>query len=256
MVVGIVVHPKNVLDAIPLDELRGILCGEITRWPGANGEAGAMHVYGLHSTDAIAQLFKEKVGEGAMKWTAMPDTQKVIAEVARDENAIGFVDLSEMSPGEKSVKLVDVYLPGQSRRPDTRAKETTIAKAEGGNRKPPKTVSDKSPAANTPTLAPASHHLTSLAAYHLPDDYPLARTFTLCVSPKANQTAKDFAKFVASDRCAETLLKHNLLPPLYCDARSETPVPRSRGSPFFRASDKEIRRCGAFGESGNEKGHG
>ena len=49
------VHPKNVLDAIPLDELRGILCGEITRWPGANGEAGAMHVYGLHSTGAIAR---------------------------------------------------------------------------------------------------------------------------------------------------------------------------------------------------------
>ena len=170
-----------------------------------------------------------------MKCTALPDTQKVIAEVAQDQNAIGFVDLSEMSPDEKSVKLVDVYLPGQSRRTDTRAKEITIAKAEGGNRKPDKMASDKSPAANPPSPAPASHHLTSLAAYHLPDDYPLARTFTLCVSPKASQTTKEFAKFVVSDRCAETLLKHNLLPPLYCDAHSGTPCAEKPRKPVFES---------------------
>jgi len=58
----------------------------------------------------------------------------------------------------------------------------------------------------------------------LPEDYPLTRTFTLYVSPKASEMAKDFAQFVGSDRCAETLLKHNLLPPLYTvDRDTATP---------------------------------
>jgi hypothetical protein len=57
----------------------------------------------------------------------------------------------------------------------------------------------------------------------LPEDYPLMRTFTLYVSPNASETAKDFAQFVASDRCAETLLKHNLLPPLHIDREKAAP---------------------------------
>jgi ABC-type phosphate transport system substrate-binding protein len=199
MVVGVVVHPKNILNSLPLDELRGILCKEITQWPAANGVAGTMHVFGLQHTDPMTHLLKERVGRVAsgqwsvaseetgvssfpipnpqspipLKYNVESDTAKVVFEVAKDPFAIGFVDLSKLPPDEKSVKRVNVYLAGQAAK---------------------KSVKD----ATGPL-----------------DDYPLARTFTLYISPNASQTAKDFAEFATSAHCAETLAQHNLIPPLH-----------------------------------------
>ena len=202
MAVGIIVHPKNMLNSLPLNELRGILCGEIRQWPGANGSADTMHVYGPHADDAVVQLLKEKIGDMSLKYHVLPDNQKVILEIARDSAAIGFVDLSQLSPDEKSVKLVDVYLPGQPNQAKTSAKDANRAKqgAEGEGQSSPQSF---------------AHRLTSLAACGLPEDYPLVRTFPFYASPRASEAAKDFAQFVASDHCATTLIQHNLLPPLY-----------------------------------------
>ena len=124
-----------------------------------------MHVYGLQHNDPISSLLNEKLGE--LKYKAEPDTAKVVLAVAKDPNAIGFVDLSQFSPDERSVKLVDVY-EGQG------------AGREGRGQ-------DKS-------LSADSQALISI---------PLARTFTLYVSPNASQIAKEFADFAASPHCAE-----------------------------------------------------
>ena len=212
MAVGIIVHPKNMLNSLPLNELRGILCGEIRQWPGANGSADTMHVYGPHADDAVVQLLKEKIGDMSLKYHVLPDNQKVILEIARDSAAIGFVDLSQLSPDEKSVKLVDVYLPGQPNQAKTSAKDANRAKqgAEGEGQSSPQSF---------------AHRLTSLAACGLPEDYPLVRTFTFYASPRASEAAKDFAQFVASDHCATTLIQHNLLPPLYAAPDRGTTAP-------------------------------
>jgi hypothetical protein len=95
------------------------------------------------------------------------------------------------------VKLVNIYLPGRSKKTSTKSTK----QEEKGKEQ-----------ADTKSRIP---RLSSFAAYHLPEDYPLVRTFTLYVSPNAGPTAKDFAQFVATDHCAETLFKHNLLPPIY-----------------------------------------
>ncbi len=224
MAVGVIVHPKNMLDALPLNELQSIFCGEIKHWPAADRVAGTVRVYGLLYTNPISQLLQEKLPGKLMtlKHTAEADSARVILEVAKDPFAIGFVDLSQLSPDEKSVKLVGVYLPGQPKKAEASTKDTP---AEGGSRKTKESVVSKPPS--------TAQRLSSLAAYQLPEDYPLVRTYTLYVSPKASETAKDFARFVASDRCAETLLKHNLLPPLHVGSDRGAATPTKPRKPYL-----------------------
>jgi ABC-type phosphate transport system substrate-binding protein len=179
MEVGIIVHPENPLASLPLDEARSIFCGEVKKWPAVRGAAAAMHVFGLKRGDPIAQLLKEKLAESGgrkpLKYTAQPDTEKVILTVARDPAAIGFVDLNQLPPGEKSVKLVPV-LEGRGSQGDS---PSFVGRNLGQS--PPNSLS---------------------------------RTLTLYVSPKAGQAAKDFAAFLTPEHCKETIARHNLLPPL------------------------------------------
>ena len=111
MAVGVIVHPENPLESLPLDEAKSIFCGEVKKWPAVRGAAAAMHVFGLKHTDPMTQLLKEKLVERgrSLKYNTQPDNEKVILAVARDPAAIGFVDMSQLPPNDKSVKLVPVF---------------------------------------------------------------------------------------------------------------------------------------------------
>ena len=111
MAVGIIVHPENPLESLPMDEAKSIFCGEVKKWPAVRGAAAAMHVFGLKHTDSTTQLLKEKLVERgrSLKYNTQPDNEKVILAVARDPAAIGFVDMSQLPPNDKSVKLVPVF---------------------------------------------------------------------------------------------------------------------------------------------------
>ena len=188
MAVGIVVHPENLLESLPMRELRGILSGEIKKWPGMKDSVAKMHLVGLDLHDPITALLKERLAESApdpndptktrytptplAKYAVEPNTEKVLLAVASNPSAIGFVDLSQVSPKEKSVKIIPVFVKNDpARKPGKEPKPTEKA------------------------------------------DSPLVRTLFLHVSPKASQTAKDFAEYVASGDCRETLLQHGLIPP-------------------------------------------
>lgn len=196
MAVGVVVHPENPLDSLPIDEARDIFTGKIKKWPAVRGAAPVMHVFGLKQSDSIAQLLKEKLAltpgpspneargvEKPLHYVNQPSSEKVILAVARDPAAIGFVDLSQLPENEKSVKRVKV------------------------------TVGQKDP--------------RSTNIWY--DDNPLARTLTLYVSPKASQTAKDFAEFLTPEHCKEIIAKYNLLPPLHVDSQLADTRPRETG---------------------------
>ena len=134
-----------------------------------------------------------------LKYSTQPDNEKVILAVARDPAAIGFVDMSQLPPNEKSVKLVKIL--GQA---STKATKSTK---------------------NEPRLAADS----------LPEDYPLARTLMLYVSPNASQTAKDFADFLTPEHCKETIAQYNLLPPLHAEETKlasgpPNPLPKGEGT--------------------------
>ncbi len=196
MAVGVVVHPENPLDSLPIDEARDIFTGKIKKWPAVRGAAPVMHVFGLKQSDSIAQLLKEKLAltpgpspneargvEKPLHYVNQPSSEKVILAVARDPAAIGFVDLSQLPENEKSVKRVKV------------------------------TVGQKDP--------------RSTNIWY--DDNPLARVLTLYVSSKASQTAKDFAEFLTLEHCKEIISKHNLLPPLHVSSQVAD-VPKGEGT--------------------------
>ncbi len=189
MEAGIIVHPENPLPSLPLEEVRSIFCGETKKWPAVRGAAAVMHVFGLKRGDPITQLLKEKLTESSgrkpLKYTAQSDNEKVILAVARDPAAIGFVDLSQLPPKEKSVKLVPVF-------------EGTRAESVG-------------PKGNAPHPDPLPKGEGAMGAS---PPNPLSRTLTLYVSPKAGQAAKDFAAFLTPEHCKETIARYNLLPPL------------------------------------------
>ena len=110
MAVGIIVHPENPLASLPLGEAKAIFCGKVKKWPAVRGVAAAMHVFGLKQNSPTTQLLKEKLAmRRALNVSAQPDTGKVILAVARDPAAIGFVDLGQLPPNDKSVKLVPVF---------------------------------------------------------------------------------------------------------------------------------------------------
>ena len=184
MAVGVIVHPENLLDSLPLDELRSIFTGEIKAWPGMKDSVAKMHLVGLDPQSPLTLLFKEKLAVASpsgtsgdtsparpatdfslAKYTPKNDTEQVILTVARDQSAIGFVDLSRLPKDEKSVKLIPVF----------------VRKGK----------------------APAPKEIQN----------PLTRTLLLYASPQASQTAKDFASFVSSADCAEVIAQHGLLSP-------------------------------------------
>ncbi len=210
MAVGVIVHAENPLESLPLDEARSIFCGEVKKWPPVRGVAAPMHVLGLPQTSPITQLLREKLaltpalsqgerGAGtvtpklsqgervtaapkALRFTAQADSEKVLLAVARDPAAIGFVDLGRLPAKEKSVKLVRIVSQASGK--------------QGG-------------------------HAAAISADGLPEDYPLARTLTLSVSPSASRTAIDFAEFLTREHCKETIARHNLLPPLHAPDPSQ-----------------------------------
>ena len=109
MAVGIIVHPENPLASLPLDEAKAIFSGKVKKWPPVRGATAAMHVFGLKQNSPTTQLLKEKLAlRRALNVSAQADNGKVILAVARDPAAIGFVDLGQLPPNDKSVKLVPV----------------------------------------------------------------------------------------------------------------------------------------------------
>ena len=214
MTVGVIVHAENPLESLPLDEARSIFCGEVKKWPPVRGVAAPMHVLGLPQTSPITQLLREKLaltpalsqGERvtaapkALRFTAQADSEKVLLAVARDSAAIGFVDIGRLPAKEKSVKLVQIL-----------------------------------------TQASGKHgaHAAALSADALPEDYPLARTLTLSVSPSASRMAIDFAEFLTREHCKETIAKHNLLPPLHAFDPSQF----ARAAP--RRNDPQVQLASA-----------
>lgn len=108
MVVGVVVHPTNPIETLSLRELAGIYMGQVLNWSEVKSPAGLIHLYGLAPSHAIDQLFREKLGVSRLSTLVIrrSDTAKTLVAVAKDAMAVGFVDVSALSPNDSSVKLL------------------------------------------------------------------------------------------------------------------------------------------------------
>ena len=115
--VAIVVHPLNRLSELTVDQLRLIFLGKIADWGvlgvAAAGGKAAIRRHGLHLPHEAAKLFYRKVvaAHEAGLIRRQKDTPAVLAAVAIDPNAVGFVDWALLPPqaAKAGVKVLALF---------------------------------------------------------------------------------------------------------------------------------------------------
>jgi len=210
--VAIIVNPANKLESLTLGQIQAIFGGEVDDWsviggtglaapvgPDGKAEDIPIHAFGLHSREPATKVF-EKECLVRRKWRRVKikkDTAAAVAAVSTDPRAIAFVDLTAI-PGIGPASLAgDFAAAGQN------VKVLAIKFGMGEKAK---------------IIQPTAENIKNAM-------YPLSQRLFLYVHPKASDTAKDFAKFIATcggseatpyadtvKAVMETYLKHGLIP--------------------------------------------
>lgn len=90
---SVYVHESNPVDALTLDQLKGIFTGRITNWEQAGGEDLPIALYSRENNSGTYEFFKEHILENADFHASaqnMPGTAAVLQAVARDPKGIGY----------------------------------------------------------------------------------------------------------------------------------------------------------------------
>jgi ABC-type phosphate transport system substrate-binding protein len=182
--VAIIVNPANKLESLTLAQVRSIFGGEVDDWAivGGTGLGGAasvapagkkpaggagvpIHAFGLRDNVTGGIFFKECLpAEKLKKVTFKKDTAETLAAVSMDTQAIAFVDLAAIPPTGQSVKVLGIQMNTGKNAGETPA---------------------------TRVCQPTAENIKNAM-------YPLSQRLYLYVHPKASETAKDFAKFIAT----------------------------------------------------------
>lgn len=211
LAVGVIVHPDNPLRLLPTSEVRDIFCGKIKQWPASRGVAATMHVYGLQPRDPASQLFKERLVEPS--YPSSPAARLTLKYSARADNAAVILTVAHDPAAIGFVNL--------SQLPENEKSVKLVPVGEG-----PEVSGQGSAAANQKSLA----------------SNPFEQIFTLFVSPKAGQAAKDFAAYLTPEHCRELIAQNNLLPPLRPEntlADEHHPLSKGNGTELASADKAE-----------------
>ena len=90
---SVYVNAANRIEALALEELRGIFTGKITNWKEVGGADAPIILYSRENSSGTYEFFKEKVLEGrdfAPQAQTLAGTAQVLQAVARDPNGIGY----------------------------------------------------------------------------------------------------------------------------------------------------------------------
>ncbi|NBB96364.1 MAG: hypothetical protein GVY16_11585 [Planctomycetes bacterium] len=205
---AIIVNPANKIESLTLGQIQAIFQGDVDDWaivggteltpptgPGGGsaaltaGRPGTLdiHAFGLYAREPATAIF-EKEAVPRNKWKQVKykkDTAEAVAAVSMDPQAIAFVDLTAIPASGQSVKILPIKF-GQGEK--------------------------------ARNIAPTAENIRSAM-------YPLSQRYFLYVHPKASDTAKDFARFIATcggseampyadtvKAMMETYQKHGLIP--------------------------------------------
>ncbi len=231
--VAVIVNPANKLESLTLDQVRAIFRGDADDWNviggtglkaagarpgravprgggpaprgGARKDGLPIRVFGLRPREAATGIFEaECAARDTWKRVKVAgDTAAVVQAVSMDPQAIGFVDLAEI-PG-----LAPAALAGEFAAAGQNVKVLGIRMDAGGR--------DEDEPGDRAVL-PTAENIRNAS-------YPLSQRYFLYVHPKASDTAKDFAAFIATcggseanpytdpvKAVMETYLEHGLIP--------------------------------------------
>jgi len=188
--VAVIVNPANKLESLTLGQIQAIFQGDVDDWaviggtelavPAGGGGRARIPItsFGLRaggvdarSSIAAGVFHSEAVPAAKIKrMTVKKDTAEVVAAVSMDSQAIGFVDLTAIPGMSAGVLTGDFATSGQSVR-------VLAIKMGSGER--------------TRFVEPTAENVRNAM-------YPLSQRLYLYVHPQASETAKDFAKFLAT----------------------------------------------------------
>jgi len=119
--IAVVVHPKNPVGKLTIDQLREIFMGNITDWKTLGAPKKTIVILSREFNSGTHIFFKEHVlrrgnPKGPEEFSPaallMPSSQAIADEVANNENAIGYYGMGYISPRQRVVAVaVDAKSP-------------------------------------------------------------------------------------------------------------------------------------------------
>ncbi|MDD5156215.1 MAG: phosphate ABC transporter substrate-binding protein [Candidatus Omnitrophica bacterium] len=112
--IAVVVNPRNPVDKLTLEELRGIFMGAIKNWKEVGGEDKKIVILSREVNSGTHVFFKEHVlrrgnekgpEEFAPNALLMPSSQAIADEVAQNSNSIGYYGMGYISPKQKPIAV-------------------------------------------------------------------------------------------------------------------------------------------------------
>lgn len=107
--VAIYVNAANSVDALSLEQLRGIYSGTVKNWKEVGGADAPIILYGRENSSGTYAFFKEHVlnkSDFAANTQTLPGTAGVVGAIAKDKNGIGYGGEAYGSTDIKMVKIM------------------------------------------------------------------------------------------------------------------------------------------------------
>ncbi len=112
--IAVVVHPRNPVKNLTMDQLRDVFMGNINNWKDFGGDKKQIVILSREVNSGTHIFFKEHVlRKGNVKGPEefspaallMPSSQAIADEVSNNENAIGYYGMGYISPGQKVISI-------------------------------------------------------------------------------------------------------------------------------------------------------
>lgn len=112
--IAVVVHPKNLVKNLTIDDLRSIFMGNIDNWQAVGGKNKPIVILSREVNSGTHIFFKEHVlrkgnAKGPEEFSPsallMPSSQAIADEIVNNENAIGYYGMGYISPGQKTIAV-------------------------------------------------------------------------------------------------------------------------------------------------------
>jgi ABC-type phosphate transport system substrate-binding protein len=107
-VVAVVVHARNAVDSLTLEQMQALFSGKLKDWQLLGGEGKTIRRYGLLAGDPVSSIFHDKVlptGRCAQIMRKKTSAE-VLTALSSDPDGVGFVDVAALTEAGETIKVV------------------------------------------------------------------------------------------------------------------------------------------------------